>query len=60
MLEDKESLVEMILKEKSGYGLFSRSHDKEWYDSEKKELMKLNLYTLKDMERKYSYYNKGQ
>ncbi|MDP2906795.1 MAG: hypothetical protein Q8O03_02545 [Nanoarchaeota archaeon] len=58
MLESKESLVERILKEKAGNGLYSKIHDKEWYGTEKNKLLKLDIYILKDMEMKYSYYTK--
>jgi hypothetical protein len=58
MLESKESLVERILKEKAGNGLYSKIHDKEWYGTEKQKLMKLEIYELKDMEKKYLEYNK--
>lgn len=58
MLEIKESLVERILKEKSGRGLFSKMHDKEWYVAEKKKLMNLDYNELIEIYKRYPEYNK--
>jgi len=57
-MNDKECLVERILKEMTGRGLYSKIHDKAWYSTEKTKLMKLEVYELKDMEKRYLQYNK--
>jgi len=53
--EDEEHLVEKILKMTSGIGIFPGFEDNEKHRSEKDKLMKMDIYTLKDMERKYFY-----